>query len=138
MLKRLKFVEIYTTVIFGLFVATFVDLFASFRFDAWGFFEVEKVEFRIILVIFGIYPAAAAAIINWYPYESVWWHKFSYLMGWSIFSTAYEWLTMKVEIIWHHKWNLFLSFLLYPVVYYMLIVHVKIYRWLTRKDGRAK
>lgn len=130
MKKHLKNSEIYTTVIFALFWSTFVDLFANFRFKAWGFFEPEKTEFSAGLIIFGIYPAVAAIIINWYPYKSKWWLKTAYLIGWSVFSTIYEWVTMKVGILWHNNWDLFYSFLLYPFIYYFLVVHVRFYRWI--------
>jgi uncharacterized membrane protein YczE len=134
MKKRLKISEIYTTVTFGLLIDLLVDIYASFRFKAWGFFEVEKVEFSAMLIILGIYPAAAAMIINWYPYKSVWWLKLCYLLGWTVFSTAYEWLTLKVGILWYKNWSLYYSFLIYPFIYYILILHVRIYQWIKQKE----
>jgi hypothetical protein len=128
MKKRLKISEIYATVIFSLFMVLLVDMYANFRFKAWGFFNVEKADFSGLLIIFGIYPATAAIIINWYPYKSVWWLKLCYLIGWAVFSSAYEWLTLKVGILWHINWNLFYSFVMYPFIYYMLIVHVRIFQ----------
>ncbi len=133
MKKRLKIAEIYVSVIFSLFVVLLTDIFASYRLKAWGFFNVEATEYSSLFIIFGIYPAAAAMIINWYPYKSVWWIKIGYLLGWTIFSIVYEWLALKVGILWHIHWNLFCSLLLYPFIYYMLIVHVRVYQWLTRK-----
>jgi hypothetical protein len=105
-----------------------VDTFASIKFKAWGFFEVENVEFKALWIIIGIYPIFAAMIINWYPYRDNLGKKILYLLGWSTFSTIYEWLTMKVGIIWHINWNLLYSFLLYPWIYYLLIFHVRFYR----------
>jgi hypothetical protein len=135
MRKRLSYSELYSTVLFALVACSIADGYASFHFKAWGFFEVEKVEFSALLIVLGIYPGAAAMIINWYPYASSWWKKFTYLMGWAIFSTLYEWLTLVVGILWHIKWNLFYSFLIYPFIYYMLIIHVRIYRkWMTNNS----
>jgi hypothetical protein len=135
MRKRLKTSELYTTVIFSLVVVLLTDTYASFSFKAWGFFKKEETEFSVLLIILGIYPAAATMIINWYPYKSVWWLKFCYLMGWTFFSTAYEWLTLKVGILWHSNWNLFYSFVLYPFIYYLLILHLRIYRWMKQRAG---
>lgn len=135
MRKRLKFSELYATVTFALVADTLSDLYASFNFKAWGFFEPAKAELTTMFIILGIYPAAAAMIINWYPYESAWWKKIIYLMCWSVFSTAYEWLTLVTGILWHKNWNLFYSFLIYPFIYYMLIVHIRIYRWWTAKNS---
>src|SRR4051812_39973554 len=98
MKKRIPLSEIYTTVLFGLFVQTLVDTFASFQFHAWGFFEVHKAEFKALWVIVGIYPMFAAMVINWFPYDGAWWHKIVYLMAWAAFSTSYEWLCLKVGI----------------------------------------
>ncbi|XEC97361.1 CBO0543 family protein [Paenibacillus tarimensis] len=134
MKKHIKKSELYTTIIFGLLASLLVDTYASFRFEAWGFFEKGKAEFSVLLILLGIYPAAAAMIVNWYPYKSRWWLKLAYILGWTICSTGYEWLTLKTGILWHVHWNLFYSLLLYPAIYYMLIVHVRIYRWLQKYE----
>lgn len=128
MRKRLSRQELYTTVLFGISAALLTDVYASFRFKAWGFFEAGVVEFNALWILFGIYPSAAAMIVNWYPYRSGLSKKFLYLAAWSVFSTGYEWITVKTEIIWHQNWNLYYSLLLYPVIYYLLIVHIRLYR----------
>lgn len=136
MKKRLTLSEIYTTVIFALFVDVLADTFASFRFHAWGFFEMNKVEFSALLVIFGIYPAISSMIINWYPFQSIWWLKICYLVGWAVFSTTYEWMCLKTGVIWHMNWNLPSSFVLYIFIYYIfLIVPLKFYRFLKHIDS---
>ncbi|MGG1677957.1 CBO0543 family protein [Neobacillus sp. NRS-1170] len=132
MKKRLSITEIYPTVVFGMFVSTLVDAFASYH-KAWGFFEVDKVELSALWIIIGLYPIFAAMIINCYPYRGARWEKTIYLIVWSAFSTSYEWLSIKVGILWHIKWNLFYSFLLYPFIYFLLIIHVKFYRRLNKQ-----
>lgn len=92
----LKTSEIYTTVIFGLLASTIADLYASYRFKALGFFEVEKLEFSVVLILLGIYPAVTVMIINWYPFKSTWTLKLCYLMGWTVFSTVFECLEERV------------------------------------------
>lgn len=135
MKKRIKISEIYVTVIFALLVCAIVDVYASYRFKAWGFFDVGKAEFSVMLIFLGIYPAVSAIIINWYPFQSAWWKKFIYLMSWGVFSTAYEWLTLKLDIIWHMHWNLYYSFLLYPIMYYIcLILHIRLYRRIKKRE----
>jgi hypothetical protein len=126
------------TIFFALFVEVLVDTYASFKYKAWGFFKPDAAEFSALFIILGIYPAAAAMIINWYPYRSVWWKKGLYLLAWAVFSTSYEWLTLKVGIMWHHQWSLVHSFFLYPAIYYMLIVYVRFYRWLGLKGPPAE
>ncbi|WLD94513.1 CBO0543 family protein [Alkalihalobacillus sp. AL-G] len=135
MKKHLRISDIYTTVIFGLLVSALVDVFASFRLQAWGFFDPRMPDFKALLILLGIYPAAAAMIINWYPYDSARGSKLVYLIGWAIFSTGYEWLSLEVGMLWHKNWNLFYSFILYPFIYFMLIIHVRIYRRMN--EGRS-
>ncbi|HZG55347.1 CBO0543 family protein [Paenibacillus sp.] len=133
MKRRLPVVDIYATVMFAMFVDVLVDLYASFVFHAWGFFEPKKVEFTALWIIFGIYIPSAAMIVNWYPYHSTWRRKLGYLLLWSAFSTVYEWAALHYGIIWHQNWNLFYSFLLYPAIYYMLIAQLRGLRWLVRR-----
>lgn len=138
MRKRLRMNEIMATIFFALFVEVLVDTYACFKYKAWGFFNPDDAEFSALFVILGIYPAAAAMIINWYPYRSVWWKKSLYLLAWAVFSTSYEWLALKVGILWHQHWSLVQSFFLYPVIYYMLIAYVRFYRWLGLKGPAAR
>jgi len=132
MKKNLTLSEIYTTVIFGLFIQTVVDTFASVRFKAWGFYEVEKIEFKALWIVVGIYPIFATMIINWFPYCASWRYKLTYLIAWDLFSTGFEWLSLKLGILWHINWNLLFSFILYPLIYYLLILHVRFYKWVKK------
>ncbi|CAG7646587.1 hypothetical protein PAESOLCIP111_05197 [Paenibacillus solanacearum] len=134
MKKNISAAEMYVTLIFGLFVQSVVDVFASFHFLAWGFYEVPIAELKSLWTILGVYPLFASMIINWFPYEQSWWKKTIYLLSWSIFSTTYEWLYVKIGIIWHMNWNLFRSFLLYPFFYYLLILHLRFFRILRSKS----
>lgn len=134
--KRLPITTIYATTCFALCVQQYFDSYATFRFRAWGFFTVGKADFPSLLVKWGIYPAVSVLIVNWYPYHSSRWKKFSYIMGWSVFSTVFEWAAIRLDILWHIHWNLFYSFLMYPVIYYVfLILHVRFYKWLKQREG---
>lgn len=134
--KRLPVSEIYTTVVFGLLVQALVDTYASFEYKAWGFFKMDRAEFKALWIILGIYPIFSSMIINWFPYHKAWWKKFLYLIAWAAFSTGYEWLSVKSGIIWHKNWNLLYSFMLYPAIYYMLTLHVRFYKRLRQKNTR--
>ncbi|WP_169823422.1 CBO0543 family protein [Paenibacillus yonginensis] len=132
MKKNLPWDVLYTNVLFGLFVQNLADSFASFRYRAWGFFEVPQVEYRSLVVILGVYPAFAILIVNLFPFKSRWMTRIAYLIGWSIFSTLYEWLAVRTGIIWHIHWDLYCSFILYPFIYYMLILQIRLHLWLKR------
>jgi hypothetical protein len=128
MKKKLTVKQMYSTILFALFLAVTVDMYASFRFDAWGFFNPERAELARLLIVLGIYPAVTLLIINWYPYKELWWKKLNYLLLWSIFSVAYEWFMLELGVLWYGHWRLIYSLLLYPFLYYLLIVHVKLFQ----------
>lgn len=134
MKKHLPISEFYATILFALFLQNLVDAYSSFRFQAWGFYDVKAVEFGALWIILGIYPAFTILIVNWYPFAGVWWEKGLYLLLWSVFSTGYEWLAIQTGIIWHIHWNLLCSFFLYPFIYYLLIAQIHLFRW-TKKLG---
>ncbi|SEM22811.1 hypothetical protein SAMN05192533_101510 [Mesobacillus persicus] len=134
--KRLPITVIYSTTFFALCIQQYFDTYATYYFKAWGFFMRDHADFASLLVKWGIYPAASILIINWYPYQSTKWKKFGYLMGWAVFSTVFEWASLKLGIHWHNNWNLFYSFMVYPVIYYVfLILHVKFFKWLRQKES---
>jgi hypothetical protein len=136
--KRLTVPEMYATIMFALFVEEVVDEYASFELEAWGFFMKDRVELEALWIILGIYPAATVLIVNWYPYAARWWKKALYLLGWAVFSTGYEAITMKLDIIWHASgWTLWKSFMMYPLIYYMVIFQVRVYRWIVQKWGKV-
>jgi len=137
MKKRLSVAELYVTVWFSLATQSIVDTFASFEYDAWGFFVKERVEFEALVVIFGLYVPAAVMIVNWYPFGAAPWRKLLYLLAWSSYSTAYEALAVRYGVIWHDRWSLLHSFLLYPFIYYLLILHLHVFRRFVRRRNRA-
>ncbi|GGA24347.1 hypothetical protein [Paenibacillus physcomitrellae] len=132
MKKNLPWDVLYTNVLFGLFAQNLSDSFASFRYLAWGFFDINQVEYSSLFVILGIYPAFAILIVNLFPFKGGVIIQIFYLLGWSIFSTLYEGLAIKSGIIWHMHWDLFCSFCLYPFIYYLLILQIRLHLWLKR------
>lgn len=128
--KKLSIQEIYSSLLFALFLDVLVDTFASFEYEAWGFFHKDRAEYAALWIILGIYPACALLITNWFPFHSSWWIKFMYIMAWALYSTFYEWLTLELDILWHaNGWNLWYSFLVYPPMYTVLLLHL----WFVRK-----
>ncbi|MDE8563341.1 hypothetical protein PNH38_05495 [Anoxybacillus rupiensis] len=133
MKKKLMRIEYYSCILFALFTSEIVDRFAE-KYDLYGFFYPFMIEAKTLLVLFGIYPAASMLIINWYPYDGTWKKKSLYLLGWSIFSTFYEWLAVRVGFLYHHHWNLWYSAISYPFLYGMLLLQVSFFRRLSKAD----
>ncbi|MEH7483499.1 CBO0543 family protein [Neobacillus drentensis] len=83
-----------------------------------------------MLILFGIYPAATMLIINWYPFNRPLISKVSYIICWSVFSTLYEWLMLKMGYFYHDHWSIWLSAVSYPFLYGALLGNLKFIRWL--------
>jgi hypothetical protein len=66
MRKKLLPIEYYGTIFFGIFTAELADRFTD-KYDTYFFFDPWFVEVESLWIIFGIYPASAMMIVNWYP-----------------------------------------------------------------------
>jgi hypothetical protein len=132
MKKRLSPFEYYGSIFFGIFCAEISDRFAD-RFELYYFFKPKIIEFQTFWVLFGIYPAATLLIINGYPYKKSRIKKALYILAWSIFSTFYEWLSLKSGFLHYVHWKLWYSAILYPFLYTGLLLNLYFIRWLTKK-----
>lgn len=132
MRKKLLPIEYYGTIFFGLFTAGLTDRFTD-RYDMYFFFDPWFVEVESLWIMFGIYPAAAMMIVNWYPYNGSWYKKGLYLLAWSIFSTFYEWISLKAGFLHYHHWKLWYSAISYPFIYSLLLINLKFFRRLEKK-----
>ncbi|MDN3015713.1 hypothetical protein PH210_05755 [Paenibacillus sp. BSR1-1] len=132
MKKKLRPIEYYASIFWGLFFAELADRFTD-KYNMYGFFEPYFIEAKTLLILFGIYPAATMIIINFYPYNRSLTNKAMYLIGLSVFSTFYEWLCLKSGFLYHKNWNIWLSAISYPFLYGVLMVNLKFIRWLEQK-----
>ena len=99
----------------------------------YGFFEPYFIEAKTLLIMLGIYPAATMLIINWYPFNRPLINRLHYILCWSVFSTLYEWVFLKMGFLYHKNWNIWLSAISYPFLYALLIGNLKLIRWLEHK-----
>ncbi|MBT2721437.1 hypothetical protein J7E67_10230 [Bacillus sp. ISL-46] len=132
MKKNLPLIEYYASIFWGLFTAELADRFTD-KYNMYGFFEPYFVEAKTLLVILGIYPAATMLIINWYPFNRPLINKVMYILFWSVLSTLYEWLCLKMGFFYHKNWNIWLSAISYPFLYGLLFGNLKFIRWLEYK-----
>jgi hypothetical protein len=133
MKKRLRAFEYYGSIYFGIFWANVVDRFTD-KYHMYYFFEnINFISFRTLWVLLGIYPAATMIIINWYPFNKTWFKKILYILAWSVFSTFYEWLSLKSGFLHYQNWKLWHSALLYPFLYSGLMLNLYFIRWLYKK-----
>jgi hypothetical protein len=132
MKKKLTPIEFYCTILFGLFNSEVADRFTD-KYDAYWFFDPWFIELESLWVLFGIYPAAAMIIVNWYPYNGSIYKKLLYFLGLTVFSSFYEWLSLKAGFFHYHHWKLWYSVILYPFLYSTLFLNLWFVRWISHK-----
>jgi len=132
MKKNLKPIIYYATVFFGLFWAKLSDSYAE-KYQLYYLFDKGTIEYKTIILFLGVYPACAMMIINWFPYTKSIVRKMIYLMGWTIFSTFYEWVSLMNGIVHFVNWNIWYSALSYPPLYGMLILNIYFIKRLMRE-----
>jgi len=137
MKKKINGYVYYTTIYFGLFFAVMFDKLTD-KYKTYGFFQAGIIDPKELSVIFGIYPATAMMIINWFPYKRSFAYKTAYILGWSAFSTFYQWLATISGFFQPQNWKLWYSALLYPLIYGILILHVYFIHWLFKKERRLQ
>ena len=104
----------------GQFTSEFTD-----RWNWYGFFEPQVIDWQTTLIILGIYPAATVLLINWYPYERTMTAKVAYVLAWSVYSTAVEYTFYLVEYEhFHIGWKWWYSAISYPFLYGILFMQV--------------
>jgi hypothetical protein len=134
MKKHLRPTEYYASIFWALFFSELTDRFTD-KYDWYGFFEPYIIEPKTLLIIFLIYPSAPMLIINWYPFNRPVLTKICYIIGWSAFSTLYEWVSLKMGFLYHHHWSMWLSAISYPFLFGLLMGNLKFIRWLESKQS---
>jgi hypothetical protein len=133
MKKRLAAIDYYCSIYFGAFWALLSDAFVD-QYNMYYFFDPNVFEIETMWILFGIYPAAIMLIINWYPYKKSWIKKASYILAWSIFSSFYEWLSLKSGFLHYVQWKIWYSAILYPFLYAGLMLNLYFIHWLIKKS----
>jgi hypothetical protein len=132
MRKKVTLTEFYGSVYFGVFWAMFSDLLVD-KYDLYYFFKPKVFDLHTLWILLAIYPFAAMMIINWFPFHKSLLKMISYIVAWSIFSTFYEWLSLRSGILIYIHWKLWYSAVLYPFLYSGLILNHNFIRWIKKK-----
>jgi hypothetical protein len=90
--------EIFTTILFALFLQKQVDLFLDLKYDLYGYFGKGPAMTSLIPVLV-LYPAANVIILNYYPFTNSKFVKLSYILGWSAFLVLFEWASCKGRVL---------------------------------------
>lgn len=133
--KHISRVEIYATSLFALFLEYLANYIFDFILKIYGYFK-PGIDVKTFIIVVGIYPAINTIFLNYFPYKRKGLTKFIYILGASLFSLLYEWLSLKSKYFYHNGWNLWLSAISYPVLFGIITLNLKFIRNLERREGK--
>jgi hypothetical protein len=127
--KQLTKHEIYTTSLFAFAMSSTTDLLLADKYHLYSYFD-KGVQYMDIVTMVGIYPAMNTIFLNLFPFNKKLVVKIFYIVGWTIFAIAYEWIAEKTAFFNYTGWKLWYSSLIYPFLYMILLINLKATRWL--------
>ncbi|WP_369123465.1 CBO0543 family protein [Alicyclobacillus suci] len=130
--KRIHWWELYSSAWFALFFELFANTYIDLKYDLYGFFD-KGPSWQTILMMFGLYPAGNAIILNFYPYRKPWVYKILYIIGIDIICTLYEQAAIHFGVMYYHGWKWWYSGLAYLIIVPILVWNRRISRKLVHK-----
>jgi hypothetical protein len=132
--KRLSKLEIFSSSLFSMFLQYMADYTLDLIHGLYGYFK-PGADMLTFVVIFGIYPAINTIFLNYFPLKGKAFNKLTYMLGWSLFSLFYEWLSMKSKYFYHNGWTLGLSLISYPICWGIIVFNFLLIRKLSRRGS---
>lgn len=123
--KRLDNIVIYATCLFGYIFGTTADLILSLHYDLYGYFQKGFQWVDLISVIL-YYPVISYLFLNFYPSEKSLYKKVAYIILWTIFAVAFEWLSVQTDFFYYNGWKLWYSVIMYPFIYLILVINMSL------------
>lgn len=130
--KHISIAEMYTTSFFAPFLAALADFYLDVKLDFYGFFN-KGVDWEYLLIFIVIYPAASILFLNFYPYKKHLMNKMTYVLGFSILTTIFEYIASHTDVFYHNEWKLWYSAICYPFLYMLLFLNLKVIRSLQKR-----
>jgi hypothetical protein len=125
--KKLSKIEIYATSFFAFTYGVTVDMILDLHYNLYGYFK-EGFQWLGLLGIFLYFPSISVLFLNLYPLESNKRKKILYILGWTVFSIAFEWFCLNTKFYYYNGWELWYSAIAYPLIFATLLLNLKIVR----------
>lgn len=120
--------QMWTCMLFSAIYQQSVDIWFDEKWNMYGYFY-EGIDPQYGLVLFGMFPAITVIFLNWYPWTKSNAARFWYIIAWSVFSVAYEWLAVQAGFFYHNTWK-YMYEVIDPILFYILILHHRFAVWL--------
>ncbi len=138
--KRISGKEIYASCVFALIYEHLADYTFGLIYHLYGYFGGSTPHTPTILavaVIVGIYPAINVIFLNYYPFGRTIRVHLLYILGWSVFSTLFEWASTRAGFLIHTGWHLWFSAISYPLILVVTVLNFLIIRTLNEMEKRT-
>jgi len=120
--KRQTKIEMFSVGMFAILFAVLTDIFLTLKFHLYWYF-VPEVNAKALIPVFGLKAQMAILFINYFPLSSPLYKKIIYMLGWSVFSVVFEWVTVYIAGILHYNgWTIWHSVLAYPIILTVIIL----------------
>ncbi|WP_407272771.1 CBO0543 family protein [Radiobacillus sp. PE A8.2] len=133
--KRLTKIEIYATSFFAIAFGRTADAFLDIKYNFYGYIT-EGIQYTGVLAQFLIYPAISTLFLNFFPSNKKLKYKALYIIGWSIFSVIFEWISLQTNFFYYTTWKLWYSALIYPFLFLILLGNLVIIRKINAKEQK--
>lgn len=123
--KRLRWREFYLTFFLVGWVGWMADIFMGITLDLFDLGEPNRIGFADVISL-GIIPSALSVIfLNYYKDTRKWF----YVIGFTVLSSAFEWVAVQVGYMRLHGWHTWWSIPVYLFVYGVFLPwHLKLLR----------
>lgn len=119
--KRLSNVEMYVTSLFAIGLHLLFDMYLDVKYGLYGYFDPKFVNWEMLGVTFGIYPAVNIIFLNFYPLHQTFLRKSFYIIMCSGMAVLYESIAVHTDLFYYNGWNLIYSAIVYPLLYLSLL-----------------
>lgn len=132
--KRIKWWEMYITAWFAMSFELLANCYIDLKYDLYGFFD-KGPSWATLVLIFGLYPAGNAIILNFYPYHKPWVAKMLYVVIIDVLCIVFEQVSIWSGVMYYNGWTWWYSALSYLVIIPVLVWNRRIARNLINKGN---
>jgi hypothetical protein len=125
--KKLPRRELYGIALFSIVLGFVTDITLDLKYHLYGYFN-PGVDLTGFLPILFIFPSSGVLYMNFYPFGRSIGNQIMYILGWTLFSLFFEYLSIESGYFYHNGWNYWLSAVTYPFLLMLHLLHLKILR----------
>lgn len=130
--KKMKGYEIYVTSIFATLFGLLVDTILAVKFKLYVL-DKPGVQFPPLIGQVVLYFSTNIILLNFFPFSKPLKWKVVYVLGFTLLTLLFEYLSYKIGFIKYNEWKIWYSALCYPFLILFLVLHYKFFIWLVKR-----